>query len=118
MQLLAFVLLLLDGAALCAQDTSRWRYWQVADGFKESYTVSLGVDASGNVWARQSIAAVSLLNGYSVVQLPRLPNAAICEPRPTARYGTLVSEDSAAFRMGGGSSARRRKFWRCRRICA
>ncbi|MBL8211663.1 MAG: response regulator [Bryobacterales bacterium] len=54
-----------------------WRFWTVADGMAESYTQSLASGADGSVWVRHgSVRAMSVLDGYSVRQIPEPRNAA------------------------------------------
>ena len=61
-----------------AQHHMPWRFWTAADGLKESYSRSLSLGAGGRVWVRHGAAfGVSVLDGYSVTQIPEPSTAAV-----------------------------------------
>ncbi len=80
---------------LGAQQSEKWRFWTAADGLQESYTYSLSVDPTGQVWARHgAVRNMSVLDGYSVRRLP--------EPRDGDRIDW--ESNSRVYTSAGGSS--------------
>lgn len=72
-----------------------FRFWTTANGLQESYTYSLSVDSSGNVWARHgAVPYMTVLSGYDARKLP--------EPRD----GTRVDWESTGrvYTSEAGSS--------------
>ena len=80
--------------SLWAQSPASWRFWDVNDGMKESYTRSLTVDPSGRVWAKHGdVDALSVLDGYGLARLP--------VSRPAGRvYGTRSGQAWAPHPQG------------------
>ena len=67
------VLLILSTCAAVAQsdDQRMWRYWTVKDGLTETYSLRLSVAQDGTTIVRHgSVRSMSVLDGYSVAQLP------------------------------------------------
>ena len=61
---------------LAGQPSAPWRFWNSVDGFVESYSSSVALDADGAVWVRHgAVGPIDLLNGYSAVGRPE-PGAA------------------------------------------
>src|SRR5260370_20848333 len=55
-----------------------WRFWTATDGLRESYSRSISLGATGRVWVRHGAAGgVSVLDGYSVTQVPEPRGAGI-----------------------------------------
>ncbi len=99
----ALALSLMAAEYAFAQSPPSWRFWQVSDGLKESYTVSIGVDPQGEVWARHgAVGTVSVLNGYGVVSIPA-----------PIQYGILrVAPDGAVWALDpGGLRQYRDRQW-------
>jgi len=54
-----------------AERGGSWRVYKAADGLRESLTTAVTVSPRGNVWVKHGeVDAISLLDGYSVVQTP------------------------------------------------
>jgi len=85
-------LVLLEG--LRAQNPPSWRFWDVTDGLKESYTRSLTVDTSGQVWVKHGdVDTMSVLDGYGL--------AKVSVSRSSRRvYGTASGQAWAVHRLG------------------
>lgn len=57
----------LVGTPGVCQDSSKWRYWRVADGLAESYSRSLYFHPSGRLWVNHGIVnQSSYLDGYQI----------------------------------------------------
>ena len=54
---------------LAGQPNAPWRFWNTADGFLESYTNGVALNADGTVWVKHgAVGPIELLNGYSAVK--------------------------------------------------
>ena len=84
------------------QKVSDWRVYKVADGLPESACISVAISPSGKVLARHlSSESVSLLNGYTVSNVP-LPAAGASRVRetPNGQLWTVVPEGLLEFKDG------------------
>jgi len=87
-----WVVLCLYGVS-SAHGQDGWRFWTPADGMTEAYTQSLAVAGDGSVWARHgSVNAMSVLDGYTVAQIP--------EPRQAPEVNWLLIARVHADRLG------------------
>ena len=85
-------LVLLEG--LWAQNPPSWRFWDVTDGLKESYTRSLTVDTSGRVWVKHGdVDTMSVLDGYGLAKISVSPSS-------RRVYGTASGQAWALHPLG------------------
>jgi signal transduction histidine kinase/ligand-binding sensor domain-containing protein/ActR/RegA family two-component response regulator len=55
------------------QSRSDWHFWTAADGLKESYSRRMSIGEDGRLWVRHgAVNAMSVLDGYTVVQVPEV----------------------------------------------
>ena len=53
------------------QDASGWRFWDVSDGFIESYASQVWMDGQGRLWVKHGdVDQASVLDGYRATQVP------------------------------------------------
>lgn len=79
---------------LWAQNMPSWRFWDVTDGLKESYTQAISVDPSGRVWVKHGdVDTIGVFDGYHLSTAP--------SPRSGARvYGTRNGQAWAEHSLG------------------
>ena len=89
------VLVFLTPESRC-QSRSDWQYWTSADGLKESYSRKMSIGADGRLWVRHgAVNAMSVLDGYTVIQIPEARRGSEIDWNRMARIHTGV--DGAAW---------------------
>src|SRR5436305_1091558 len=87
-----YVFLLSAIAALpsvLAESQSAWRVWTTEDGLAESYTRRVSIGADGRVILRHgAVPNASILDGYTVVQIPEARTVADIDWARLARVYT------------------------------
>jgi signal transduction histidine kinase/CheY-like chemotaxis protein/ligand-binding sensor domain-containing protein len=71
------------------QSRSDWHFWTAADGLKESYSRRMSIGADGRLWVRHgTVSAMSVLDGYTVVQIPEARRGSAIDWNRLARIYT------------------------------
>lgn len=96
--LLGIVLFFFSAAASRSQDDSPyvWRYWNVADGLRESYCASLTLDHNGRVWVNHgNTKTVSVLDGFGVrsIQNQDLLIGNVFNTRHNAQWAFAIDQE-------------------------
>jgi signal transduction histidine kinase/CheY-like chemotaxis protein/ligand-binding sensor domain-containing protein len=72
-----------------SQTRSDWHFWTAADGLKESYSRRMSIGADGRLWVRHgAVGAMSILDGYTVVQIPEARRGSAIDWNRLARIYT------------------------------
>lgn len=89
------VLVFLTPESQC-QSRSDWQFWTSADGLKESYSRQMSIGADGRLWVRHgAVNAMSVLDGYTMIQIPEARRGSAIDWNRMARIHTGV--DGAAW---------------------
>jgi len=91
------------------QTRSDWHFWTAADGLKESYSRRMSLGADGRLWVRHgAVNAMSVLDGYSVIQIPEARRGSAIDWNRLARVYTGANgtawtvENQALMSFDGG----------------
>jgi signal transduction histidine kinase/CheY-like chemotaxis protein len=103
----AAVFVFLTPESYC-QSRSDWHFWTAADGLKESYSRRMSIGADGRLWVRHgAVTAMSVLDGYSVIQIPEARRGSTIDWNRLARVYTGANgvawtvENHALIRFDG-----------------